>query len=124
MHRIDIIEPSEILIDRIKYYESKFEKDKIIYSKNTITDKELISKLFALSVSGQQTDQAVQLENYSIVFNCYSNVVPGAIYTLGIRKNGNKLMCGNSTEGIYFEITIDLLEKIAGHTFSIAESSA
>ena len=119
LHRTDIPEPSSNIISRIDYYENNYTGNDIVEVRNTVTDQELIFELFNLLESSQKTTLVSRLDSFTIVFNCYADAVPGAVYSLGIRKSGEKLMCGNSEEGGYVELPIELLEEMAGHEFNI-----
>ncbi len=87
---------------------------------HTITEKEIIGQLFEALASNERDLDAINYECPGIGLTCYSDNVPGAVYLLGTRIHDGKIMCGSSNEG-YVEISLELLETLAGQTINAEE---
>jgi len=119
LYRTDIVipEPTAEVIDKIIWGDVVV--GNIEGYCNTIVDKNIIEELFNILNTDEKFRKYEMVEKNSEIINisisCYSSDLTGAHYDLDIgTSSGGKIICGNKRENEYVEISIELLEKIAG----------
>jgi hypothetical protein len=125
LYRTDrvIPEPSGDIVDTLYWSEYDFSGEENKHTSLYVTDKEIIELLFEILNNNERTTEYSFPIDYRIEISCYSVLVPGASYNLNIVLGRKKILCGTVEEG-YTEISIELLESLAGYKLDMEKLSA